>query len=131
MEKTNFQPSPKKSEIDVNKPPEKSFWLKQGPFSIWYFIIMMILFYLFQSATQAKKEEIPYSEFQQYLAEGQVAECVIREKLITGTLRLTDEKSGKPRRSITLIWLKIWKNMVSNIAWRLKATFCATYSSTG
>jgi len=63
---------------------------------------MMILFYLFQSATQAKKEEIPYSEFQQYLAEGQVAECVIREKLITGPLRLTDEKSGKPRRFITV-----------------------------
>ena len=102
MKKTNFQVRPKKPEIDVNKPPEKNFWLRQGPFSLWYFIVMMILFYFFQSAIQVKKEEIPYSRFQQYLAENQVVECVIREKFIAGTLKLMDEKSGKPRRFITI-----------------------------
>ena len=102
MKKTNFHVSPKKPDIDVNKPPENKFWLKQGPFAVWYFIVMMILFYLFQSTIQVKKEEIPYSQFQQYLAENQIAECVIRENFIAGTLRLTDEKSGKPRRFVTI-----------------------------
>ena len=102
MEKTNFQANSKKPEIDVNKPPEKSFWLKQGPFSVWYFVLMMILFYFLQSTIEVKKEKIPYSEFQEYLAQDQVAECVIREKLITGTLKSMDEKTGKPRRLITV-----------------------------
>ncbi|MBW1767179.1 MAG: ATP-dependent zinc metalloprotease FtsH [Deltaproteobacteria bacterium] len=102
MKKTNFQVNSKKPDIDVNKPPEKNFWLKQGPFSVWYFVLMMILFYLFQSAMQVKQEQIPYSQFQEYLTTDQIAECVIREKLITGTLRLTDPKTGKPRRFVTV-----------------------------
>jgi len=97
MKKTNFQISSKKPEIHVNEPPEKKVWQKRGPFSIWYFILMMILFYLFQSTIQVKREEIPFSQFQQYLAQDQIAECVIREKSITGALKSMDEKSGKPR----------------------------------
>ena len=77
VKKTNFQGNSKKPEIDVNKPPEQKFWQKQGPFSIWYFVLVMIIFYLFQSAIQVKKEQIPYSQFQDYLATDQIAECVI------------------------------------------------------
>ena len=102
MKKTNFQVGSKKPDIEVNKPPEQKFWQKPGIFPIWYFIIALSLLYLFQTATQIKKEEIPYSQFQQYLAEGQIVECVIKEKVITGTLRLTDQKSGKPRHFVTV-----------------------------
>jgi len=102
MEKTNFQGNSKKPEIDVNKPPERKFWQKQGPFSIWYFIITLLLLYLFQSSMQVKKEQIPYSQFQEYLAQDQIAECVIREKFITGTLKSMDVKTGKPGRFITV-----------------------------
>jgi len=102
MKKTNFQVGPEKPEVHVNKPPEKKFWQKHGPFSIWYFILMMLMFYLFQSSIQLKKEEIPYSQFQQYLSEEKIAECIIKEKLITGTLNLKDEKTGKPRRFVTI-----------------------------
>jgi cell division protease FtsH len=102
MEKTNFQANSKKPEIQVNKPSEKKFWQKPGPFSIWYFVLMMILFYLFQSTIEVKKEKIPYSQFQEYLAQDQIAECVIREKFITGTLKSMDVKTGKPSRFITV-----------------------------
>lgn len=102
MKKTNFQGNSKKPEIEVNKPPEQKFWQKLGPFSVWYFVFMMVLFYLFQFAMQVKKEQIPYSQFQDYLATDQIAECVIREKLITGTLKLSDQKTGKPRRFVTV-----------------------------
>jgi hypothetical protein len=36
MKKTSFQVNQKKPEIDVNKPAEKKFWQKQGPFSIFF-----------------------------------------------------------------------------------------------
>jgi cell division protease FtsH len=62
----------------------------------------MSMFYLFQSSIQLKKEEIPYSQFQQYLSEEKIAECIIKEKFITGTLNLKDEKTGKPRRFMTI-----------------------------
>ena len=78
MKKTNFQGNSKKPDIEVNKPPEQKFWQKQGPFSVCYFVLMMILFYIFQFAIQIKKEQIPYSRFQEYFATDQVAECVIR-----------------------------------------------------
>ena len=102
MKKTNFQGNSKKPELEVNKPPEQKFWQKPGPFSIWYFIITLFLLYLFQYSMQVKKEQIPYSQFQDYLATDQIAECVIREKVITGTLRLLDQKTGKPRRFVTV-----------------------------
>ena len=102
MKKTNFQNNSKKPDIEINKPPEQTFWQKQGPFSVWYFIIFMIIFYFFQSVVQLKKEEIPYSQFQQYLSTDQIAECVIKEKMISGTLKLIDEKTRKPRRFVTI-----------------------------
>ena len=102
MKKTNFQISRKKPEIEVNKPPAQKIWQKPGPFFIWYFIIAMTVLYFFQSAIEMKKEEIPYSQFEQYLAADQISECVIREKTITGILKLTDKKSGKPRNFITV-----------------------------
>jgi len=102
VKKNNFQSNSNKPEIEVNKPPEQKFWQKLGPFSVWYFIAVMIIIYSFQSAIQLKKEQIPYSWFQEYLATDQIAECVIREKSIIGTLKLTDQKTSKPRRFVTI-----------------------------
>ena len=100
--KTNFQINQKKPDIHVNKPPERKFWQKQGPFTIWYFIVMMIFLYLFQATMQVKREKIPYSQFQTYLATDQIVECVIREKSIVGTLKQMDNKTGKPGHFITV-----------------------------
>ncbi|MCD6293513.1 MAG: ATP-dependent zinc metalloprotease FtsH [Deltaproteobacteria bacterium] len=102
VKKRNFQGNSKKPEIEINKPAERKFWQKQGPFSIWYFVLMMIVFYFFQSTIEVKREQIPYSEFQNYLATDQISECVIMEKYISGTLRTMDPKTGKPRRFITI-----------------------------
>jgi len=100
--KANFQINQKKPDIHVNKPPERKFWQKQGPFNIWYFIVMIILLYFFQTTMQVKREQIPYSQFQTYLAADQIAECVIREKSIVGTLRQMDSKTGKPGHFMTV-----------------------------
>ncbi len=102
MKKTNYQTGQKKPPLEVNRPVEKKFWQKQGHFSFWYFIAVMIVFYLFQSSLQVKRQEIPYSQFQKYLEQGQISECVIREKIITGTLKIKDEKTDQPRHFITV-----------------------------
>ncbi len=102
MKKTDFNINQKEPDLHVNTPPEKKLWQKQGPFSLWYFIIMFLLFYLFQSSLQIKREEIPYSQFMKYLQAGQVSECVIKQNIIVGKLKLRDQKTGKPRRFITI-----------------------------
>jgi len=67
MENMKFQLGPKnKPDLHVNNPPEKKLWQRQGPFSIWYFIVMLMLLYFFQSGLQVKNEEIPYSQFQNF-----------------------------------------------------------------
>jgi len=102
MKKTDFNINQKEPDLHVNTPPEKKLWQKQGPFSLWYFIIMFLLFYMFQSSLQIKREEIPYSQFMKYLQAGQVSECVIKQNIIVGKLKLMDQKTGKPRRFITI-----------------------------
>ncbi len=102
MKKTNFQINQQEPELHVNKPPERKFWQKQTGFNLWFFIIMMIILYFFQTLVQIKTEQIPYSKFQQYLANNQVDQCVISGKTIVGTLRIIDKKTGKPVHFITV-----------------------------
>jgi len=99
---TKFNLGSGEPDLHVNRPPEKKLWQKQGPFSLWYFLIMFLLFSIFHSSLQIRKEQIPYSQFQQYLKDGQVKECVISGDTIVGTLKLDDARTGKPRRFITV-----------------------------
>lgn len=102
MGKTNFQINQKEPELHVNKPPERKFLQKQANFNIWFFIIVMVLLYFFQTVVQIKTEQIPYSKFQSYLASNQVSQCVINGKTIVGTLKIMDKKTGKPLHFITV-----------------------------
>ena len=67
-------------------------------FSIWYFLIAMLLFsYLQQSFFSGKVETIPYSQFKQAIAEGTAGKLIIGPENITGTLK---GKSGQAFRTI-------------------------------
>jgi cell division protease FtsH len=67
-------------------------------FSIWYFLIALFLFtYLQQYFLSAKVETIPYSQFKQYIAEGNVGKLTIGPENIHGTLR------GEPVQKFTTI----------------------------
>ncbi|HEB50206.1 MAG TPA: cell division protein FtsH, partial [Desulfobulbus sp.] len=102
MKKTNFLGN-KKPEIELNKTSKPvKFW--QNPnFTFWaYLIFILISFQFYQNYQQARREEIPYSEFLQYLDKREVAQAVVTDKLITGVLTIKDEKTGKPRRFITV-----------------------------
>ena len=66
-------------------------------FSIWYFLMAFVLFvYLQQYFLSRKKvETIPYGQFKQALAEGNVSKLTIGPENITGTLKEKDNKTGR------------------------------------
>ena len=62
-------------------------------FSIWYFLIAMLLItYLQQYFLSPKLETIPYSQFKQFVAEGTVDKLTVGPENITGTLKAKDKK---------------------------------------
>ncbi len=65
-------------------------------FSIWYFLIaMLLIMYLQQYLFAPKVEMIPYGEFKQSLAVGGVSKLVIGPDQITGKLKGKDQKPEK------------------------------------
>jgi len=65
-------------------------------FSIWYFVIMMVLIIaLEQYYLTPKAENIPYSQFKQELAQGSVDKLTIGPDNITGTLKAKEKKPAQ------------------------------------
>jgi len=65
-------------------------------FSIWYFLIAFLLFsYLQQHYLSKKVETIPYSQFKQEIAGGNVSKLTIDPENITGTLKGKEKKPGQ------------------------------------
>jgi len=109
MKKTNFTfGNGQKPEIEINKTTNEKFW--QNPnFTFWlYLIFILVSFQFYQGYQQARQQEIPYSEFLTHVQNHEVAEAVVTDKVITGTLTLTDEKTSQPRRFITVPMM--WNN---------------------
>jgi cell division protease FtsH len=65
-------------------------------FSIWYFLLAFLLFsYLQQYYFSGRVETIPYSQFKQDLAGGNVSKLTIGPENITGTLNAKDKKPAQ------------------------------------
>ena len=72
-------------------------------FSIWYFLIAFLLFsYLQQYYLSPKVETIPYSQFKQYIAAGNVDKLTIGPENINGTLKSPGEKPGRDQEFTTI-----------------------------
>jgi cell division protease FtsH len=65
-------------------------------FSIWYFLMALLLFsYLQQHFFSRKVETIPYSQFKQYITGGNVSELTIGPETISGTVKGKEKKPGE------------------------------------
>ena len=85
-------------DIEINRTTRPRFW--QSPFFtlLAYLLFVFLSFLLWDKAGQEGSLEIPYSTFLSYVDQHKVAEAMVTDKLIVGTLRETDPETGKPRR---------------------------------
>ncbi len=72
-------------------------------FSIWYFLMAILLFfYLQQYFLFPNVETIPYSQFKQYIAEGTLEKLTIGPENIRGTLKGKGKKPGQDQEFTTV-----------------------------
>ncbi|MBA4149984.1 MAG: ATP-dependent metallopeptidase FtsH/Yme1/Tma family protein [Verrucomicrobia bacterium] len=73
------------------KTPTKEPGKKVAPhwnFPLWYLPLMLLLLWMWQGAFgQFTVQTIPYSQFKEHLANGEVVEVAVRETEVTGTIR--------------------------------------------
>jgi cell division protease FtsH len=62
-------------------------------FSIWYFLIAFLIFLSAAILFSSKVETISYSQFKQYIAQGNASKLIIGPENIKGTLRGTQARS--------------------------------------
>ncbi|UCG14976.1 MAG: ATP-dependent zinc metalloprotease FtsH [Deltaproteobacteria bacterium] len=83
-------------------PPKGDPNRKKFHFSIWYFIMALLLASLIHDYfTIRQVDRIPYSDFKRYVAEGKVKNLVLKPQEIAGTVT-EDEKGRKDRPFVTV-----------------------------
>ncbi len=102
MAKQHFSPRRKKPDIEINKPSETRFWQSPGFNLIWYLFLALSLLYFWQSSLETARREIPYSEFLQDVQQHRVDSVVLTGRLISGTFKEKDPRTGRPRHFITV-----------------------------
>ena len=107
MAKNDFSTGNKKPDIEINKTSRPQFWQNPNFTIILYLLFIFFSFQFWQGYKETKQEEIPYSEFLQHVEKKEIAEAVVTDKLITGTLKETDERTHKPKRFLTI---PLWNN---------------------
>lgn len=80
-----------KPDIEIGKTTRPKFWQNQNFNLILYLLFIFLSFQFWQGFQETKRAEIPYSEFLQHVDKKEVAEAVITDQMITGTLTLTDD----------------------------------------
>ncbi len=88
---------------NLGTPPEPPKWR----FIWWYIPLMLLILWVWQDQLhQMSVKTIPYSQFKQYLAAGEVAECEVKDLEITGRIvpkvarpQTSTPAAGKPAES--------------------------------
>ncbi len=92
-------------DIEINQTSRKSFWQNPQFNLILYLLFVVVSFHIWQSLQEVAQLEIPYSEFLEHVEKREVAEAIVTDKAIRGTLTTTDPATGKPQRFITVpLW---------------------------
>jgi cell division protease FtsH len=106
--KGSRSPEEKKNMLDKLRsslgsfPPKGDPTRKKFHFSIWYFIMALLLASLIHDYfTIRQVNKIPYSEFKRYVVEGKVNHLILKPQEITGTLS-QDEKGRRGQPFVTV-----------------------------
>ena len=102
--KPSFDPRAPRPDIEVNKPEEPNNpWRRPELSVVMYALLLASLWWAWGSGNRVAQTEIPYSEFLQHLKADQVVDAVVTDRLITGTLKTTDESTGAPQKFVTVL----------------------------
>jgi len=105
VNKTQYSNRMNEPDIEINKSSRQRYW--QHPYFnlILYLLFIFASFHVWQRIERASRLEIPYSAFLEHVEKREVAEAIITDKAIIGTLREKDPLTGKPKRFITVpLW---------------------------
>ena len=103
MKKSSFNlPQKKEPDLEINKPSDKHKHKNPWINFIWYLLMILFFIYLFQMPFQKNKEEIPYSQFLEYLDSNKIDSCTVSDKSIAGVLKIKDKKTGKKEFFVTV-----------------------------
>ncbi len=102
MANSEFHAGGDNPRIEINKSSKTPFWQYPQFNLILYLLFILLSFHFWGQAQEARRLEIPYSEFLQHVEKQEVAEAVITDKAIVGTLTEVDPQTGQPKRFITV-----------------------------
>ncbi|RME33452.1 MAG: ATP-dependent metallopeptidase FtsH/Yme1/Tma family protein [Gammaproteobacteria bacterium] len=99
-----FQGPPRKDrpDIEINKTSEQKFWQRPDFTFLLYLLFILGSFYIWHGMEEARRQEIPFSEFLEYVDKGKVKEAVITERYIAGVLDEIDDRTHQPKQFITV-----------------------------
>jgi cell division protease FtsH len=105
MKKARYRAADHEPEIEINKTSRQRFWQHPQFTLIAYLIFIIISFQFWREAAEAKRSEIPYSEFLAYVERREVAEAIVTDSRIIGTLTTAAPGTAQPRRFYTVpLW---------------------------
>jgi cell division protease FtsH len=102
MKKARMDLEQKKSGVEINRPVGDGSRQLSNPGLALGILLASLLWFWWQSDLRAAREEIPYSEFLRYLEQDQLEKVLVEDNFIQGTLKLQDERTGKPRIVVTI-----------------------------
>lgn len=90
--------------LPIKKPAKVDKLEPQWRLWIWYFLMTLLVLWAWQElGNQVEYRTIPYSEFRTYLAQGEVAEALVKQNEIDGQIvpKPDHQEKGKPGESPT------------------------------
>jgi cell division protease FtsH len=110
-------------ELELNKPSGKQTSVlpdssKQKKIIYLAFFFFLMLF-LYNSANEVKRDEIPYSQFLKLVQESKIDKVVVTERFISGVIKPDDpQKPGKP-----FVTIPLWQNDLAQMLAKDKVDF--------
>ncbi|MEQ8231860.1 MAG: ATP-dependent metallopeptidase FtsH/Yme1/Tma family protein, partial [Gammaproteobacteria bacterium] len=92
-------------DIEINKTSKQHFWQHPQFTLLLYLLFVIVSFQFWHEAANVRRQEIPYSEFLEHVERHEVAEAIVTDTRIMGTLTLAEKGTGQPRRFYTIpLW---------------------------
>ncbi|MDR4503892.1 MAG: ATP-dependent zinc metalloprotease FtsH [Candidatus Scalindua sp.] len=92
----------RKTDKDTEKKKPKKLRSRKTTFSIGYLFLFLVVLYVIQIFMSPKADEIPYSQFREYLSKGKIIDCSIGERIIRGHFKESSSDKDLPVPFVTV-----------------------------